>query len=106
MKTNNYLFYKDYLKKRNLKDKTILISRTNNSYLIGPLINSNFDEQSFYKRVISNSIYSKKIFHKLSNKKCIELINKYQKLLSNNEVIESFKDEKFIIHKIIKVPGD
>lgn len=41
MLENSYLFYCDYLKKRNIKDKSILISKTRNSYLIGPIINYN-----------------------------------------------------------------
>ena len=64
MLKNNYLFYSDYLKKRNLKDKSILIAKTKNSYLIGPLINSRFDEESFYKRIKSNSIYTFDIYKK------------------------------------------
>ena len=31
MLKNNYLFYSDYLKKRNLKDKSILIAKTKKS---------------------------------------------------------------------------
>ena len=65
MLKNNYLFYSDYLKKRNLKDKSILIAKTKNSYLIGPLINSRFDEESFYKRIKSNSIYTFDIYKKM-----------------------------------------
>ena len=106
MKTNSYLLYKEYLKKRDLKNKTILIAKTKNSYLIGPLINIDFNEESFYKRIISNSIYKKNIYKNISSKKCLELITKYQNNLANNEVIEIMKDGSTIIHKIIKVPGD
>ncbi len=41
MLENSYLFYCDYLKTRNIKDKSILISKTRHSYLIGPIINYN-----------------------------------------------------------------
>lgn len=67
MLKNNYLFYSDYLKKRNIKDKSIMVAKTKKSYLIGPLINSEFDEESFYKRIKSNSIYTFNIY-----KKCLE----------------------------------
>ena len=65
MLKNNYLFYSDYLKKRNLKAKSILIAKTKYSYLIGPLINSKFDEDSFYKRIKSDSIYTLNIYKKM-----------------------------------------
>ena len=50
----NYLFYKDYLKNRNIDNIEILISKTKNSYLIGPIINNEFDEKSYenYKKII------------------------------------------------------
>ena len=56
MSENSYLFYSDYLKRRKIKNKSILIAKTNNSYLIGPKIDSEFYEQSFYKRIKSNWI--------------------------------------------------
>ena len=105
MKTNSYLFYKEYLKTRNLKNKTILMAKTKNSYLIGPLINIDFNEESFYKRMVSNSIYKKNIYKNISSKKCLELLTKYQNNLVSNEVIEIMKDGNTLIHKIIKVPG-
>ena len=71
MLNNNYLFYSDYLKKRNIKNKSILIAKTKKSYLIGPLINSKFDEKSFYKRIKSNSIYTFKIYKKMFKKNLI-----------------------------------
>ena len=103
---NRYLHYKDYLKNRNIKDKDILISKTKDSYIIGPLINKEFDEESFYKRIMSNSVFSPKIYKKISRKTCLDLLEKYQNKLKNNEVIEVFKNNEIIIHKIIKVPGD
>lgn len=103
---SNYILYKDYLKKRDVENKCILISKTNNSYVVGPLINEKFDEESFYKRTISNSIYNPKIYKKISEKKCLDLIAKYQSKLSSNEVIEVFKNGEIIVHKIICVPGD
>ena len=77
MLKNNYLFYSDYLKKRNLKDKSILIAKTKNSYLIGPLINSRFDEESFYKRIKSNSIYTFDIYKKMFRISCKSDITRY-----------------------------
>lgn len=61
MLKNNYLFYSDYLKNRTIKNKSIMIAKTKSSYLIGPIIDHNFYEKSFYKRIISNSIYTTKI---------------------------------------------
>lgn len=102
----NYLFYSDYMKNKNLSQKSILIAKTKNSYLIGPLINSEFDGESFYKRIKSNSIYTIKIYKKILKKRCQFLINEYGKMLKSNEVIEVFKNGKILTHKIIKVPGD
>lgn len=106
MLETNYLFYAEYLKTKSLNNKSILISKTNNSYLIGPIINKNFDEVSFYKRIKSNSIYSTNIYKRMFRRKCIYLINKYLKDIKNNEVIEIYKNGDFVIHKIIKVPGE
>jgi len=107
MKKNKfYLFYKDYFKNRDVSNKTILVSKTKNSYLIGPLTNEKFDEYSFYKRLVSNCIYTKKTYKKTSNKKILMLIQMYIDMLKDNEVIEFFSNDSFIIHKIIKVPRD
>ena len=103
---NNYLFYKEYLKNRNIDNKDILVAKTRESYIIGPLINERFDEKSFYKRIVSNSVFSPKIYKRLSKRKCLNLLNEYQDKLKDNEVIEIFKNNEIIIHKIIKVPGD
>lgn len=107
MKKNKcYLFYKDYLKKRNVENENVLVSKTKNSYLIGPIIDEKFDEYSFYKRIISNCIYTQKIYKKTNNKKILNLINIYKDKLNDNEVIEIFKNNSFVFHKIIKVPRD
>lgn len=106
MEKNNYLFYSQYLNGKSLSRKEILISKTKTSYLIGPLINQNFDSNSFYKRLISNSIYSLKIYKKMFDFRCRKLIDKYKNDLSDNEVIEIFNDGNIIKHKIIKLPGD
>lgn len=65
MLKNNYLFYSDYFKNRIIKNKSILIAKTKTSYIIGPIIDQNFYEVSFYKRVKSNSIYTTKIYKKM-----------------------------------------
>jgi len=106
MSKNNYLFYSDYLKDRNTKNNSIMIARTKNSYLVGPLIDSNFYEQSFYKRIKSNSIYREKIYKKMFWRKSNLLINKYKDKLKSNQIIEIYKSGETILHKIIKVPGE
>jgi hypothetical protein len=106
MGKNNYLFYSDFLKGRSLSGKEILFSKTLNSYLVGPLINKKFDSNSFYKRLISNNIYSLKIYKKVLCFKGQKIINKYKNDLSDNEVIEIFKNGNIIKHKIIKLPGE
>ena len=106
MLKNNYLFYSDYLKKRNLKNKSIMIAKTKNSYLIGPIINSDFYEQSFYKRIKSNSIYTTKIYKRMFGRKCNLLINKYKNDLKSNQIIEVDKNGGMILHSILKVPGE
>ena len=47
MEKNKYLLYHEYLKGRNINGKTILLSKTNDSYIIGPKIDECFDEKSF-----------------------------------------------------------
>ena len=42
-----------------------MIAKTKKSYLIGPIIDDNFYEGSFYKRIKSNSIYTTKIYKKM-----------------------------------------
>lgn len=106
MKKNNYLFYSEYLNGKSLVGKEMLVAKTKTSYLIGPLLNKNFDSNSFYKRLISNSIYSLKIYKKMSRFKCKKIINKYKDDLSDNEVLEIFKNGSIVKHKIIKVLGE
>ncbi len=106
MLKNNYLFYSDYFKKRNLNNKLILVAKTKNSYLVGPLINLNFDEKSFYKRIKSNSIYTFNIYKKIFKRKCNILINKYINDLNDNQIIEIYKNGEVILHSILKVPGE
>ncbi len=106
MLKNEYLFYSDYFKKRNIKNKSIMIAKTKESYLIGPIINSDFDEQSFYKRIKSNSIYTTKIYKRMFRNKCNLLINKYKKDLKNNQIIEVYKNGEIVLHSILKVPGE
>ena len=103
MLKNNYLFYSDYLKKRNLKAKSILIAKTKYSYLIGPLINSKFDEDSFYKRIKSDSIYTLNIYKKMFRKKRNNLIEKYMNDLKNNQIIEIYKNVEIVKNSILKV---
>lgn len=106
MSKSRYLFYSDYLKNRNIENKSILIAKTRKSYLIGPLINSKFDEKSFYKRIKSNSIYTINIYKKMFNRKCISLIDKYEGNLKNNQIIEIYKNGEIVLHSILKVPGE
>ena len=106
MAKNNYLFYSDYLKTRNTENKSIMIAKTKKSYLIGPIIDHNFYKDSFYRRIKSNSIYTKKIYKKMFRKKCEILINKYELYLKSNQVIEIYKNGETVIHSILKVPGE
>lgn len=106
MKKNDYMFYKDFLKKCCYDDKKILIAKINGSYLIGPKIDKCFDANSFYKRLSSNCIYSLKVYKKVSKKQSLVLINKYYSKLKSNEVAEVFNSGEFIIYKILKVPGE
>ncbi len=106
MLKNNYLFYSDYLKNRTIKNKSIMIAQTKKTYLIGPIIDHNFYEKSFYKRIKSNSIYTPKIYKKMFRKKCNLLINKYKSNLKSNQIIEVDKKGDIILHSILKVPGE
>lgn len=106
MAKNNYLFYSDYLKTRDTKNKSIMIAKTKKSYLIGPIIDHNFYKESFYRRIKSNSIYTTKIYKKMFKKKCNLLINKYKNELNSNQIIELDKKGNIILHSILKVPGE
>ena len=106
MVKDNYLFYSDYLKNRNIKNNLIMIAKTKKSYLIGPIIDDNFYEGSFYKRIKSNSIYTTKIYKKMFRKRCNLLINKYKDELKSNQIIEIDKKVNIILHSILKVPGE
>ena len=106
MSKSRYLFYSDYLKNRNIENKSILIAKTRKSYLIGPLINSKFDEKSFYKRIKSNSIYGVNIYKKMFNRKCLLLINRYANSLKDNQIMEIYKNGDIVLHSILKVPGE
>ena len=106
MLKSNYLFYSDYLKQRNIGNEVIMVAKTKNSYLIGPLIDSSFYEKSFYRRIISNSIYSTKVYKKMFKRKTNLLINKYKNKLKSNQIIEIYKNGEIILHSILKVPGE
>ena len=96
--------YKDYLDNRKLyKDANILIGKTKNSILIGPKINDNFDEEFFYKRIKSNSVFGTNIYKKIREYKYFDMINNYYNELDDNEVIEII-DKKHIRHNIISIP--
>lgn len=100
MVKNNYLFYSDYLKNRDIKNKLIMIAKTKKSYLIGPIIDHDFYDSSFYKRIKSNSIYTTKIYKKMFRKKCNLLVNKYKDELKSNQIIEIDKKRNIILHSI------
>lgn len=106
MLKNSYLFYSDYLKHRNTDNKVIMIAKTKQSYLVGPLIDKRFYEDSFFRRIKSNSIYTDKIYKKMFVKKCNLLINEYKDKLKSNQVIEIYKNGEVVIHSILKVPGE
>ena len=91
MEKINYLFYKDFIIKNKRLEKGILISKIKHSYMIGPIINKNFDERSFIKRLTSSSIYSIKNYKNFNKRMVTKLINKYYDLLGNNEVLEITK---------------
>jgi len=106
MLKNDIKFYSDYLNTRDICGEKILFAKTKNSYLIGPKIDFEFDEESFFRRLTSNSIYSMKIYKKTSTYKALKIINEYYNALSDNEVIECYKNGEIIKHKILKIPGD
>ena len=106
MLRNNYLFYSDYIKNRNIKNKSIMIAKTKKSYLVGPIIDSNFYKESFHRRIKSNIVYSHRIYKRLSQRKSNLLINKYKNRLKSNQIIEIYKNGEIILHSILKVPGE
>jgi len=105
VRKNDYLFYSDYFKNRELKNKSIMVSKSNKSYLIGPLIDAKFYETSFRKRIESNSIYTTKIYKKIFCKKANMLVKKYKPLLKSNQIIEVSKNGQLLLHTIARVPG-
>ena len=106
MKDRNFLFYTDYFKNKNISNKSVLVAKTKNSILVGPLLNKHFDEYSFCKRIASNCIYRKSIYKKIYSKKRLKIIDCYKNELKDNEVIEIFSNGLIQNHKIIKVPRD
>ena len=106
MKKNNWICYPKYIKNNSTFGAEILVAKTKISYLIGPLINERFDNISFYKRLMSNSIYNSNIYKSISNMKCKKIVDEYMSKLSDNEVIEIFKNGDIIKHKIISLPGE
>lgn len=100
----NYIFYREYLYDNKIIDNSVLISKTKNSYLIGPIINDKFDDYSFKKRMISSSVFDIKKYRRCTKRTALKLIELYYSLLSNNEVIEIFKKGETLKHKIIPVP--
>lgn len=99
-----YISYKDYLNNYEISDEKIFIGKTSKSILIGPKIDNTFEPNSFFKRIISNSIYDPTIYKKISKKVALENINTYYEQLKSNEVIEVKKDGNIIIHQIINLP--
>jgi len=106
MSKNKFLSYKKFIKKGNNFNKEILIAKTKDSHLVGPLLDYDFDKDSFKKRLLSNSIYPLKYYKKASSKKANKLIEKYMHKLESNEVLEVYNNGKIEKHRIIKVPGD
>ncbi len=100
MEKEDYVFYSDYFVNRDIRDKKILVSKYKKAYLIGPLINSNFNENAFYRKVIFNSVCSIKYYKKMANVACLKLINKYIDTLKSNEVLEIQEDGTMKLHKI------
>ena len=106
MEKFDYISIRKYLKKRNLKDAAIFVGKTRKSFIIGPKINNEFDEESFYKRLIASSVYSSNMYKTVFRKKTNALINEYYEKLNNNEMIEIYKNGEIVSHKIIKLSGD
>jgi hypothetical protein len=50
MLKNKYIQYKTFLKNSKIINEKILVGKTKDSILIGPLINKEFDKISFIKR--------------------------------------------------------
>lgn len=102
----NYILLRDYINgETKITNQKLFIGKTRRSYLIGPLINEKFDSDSFYKRIISSTICDKKTYRRISKFKIQKLVDKYYDMLSDNEMLEVFKDDKIVHHKIIKVVG-
>lgn len=100
-----YILYKEYLKKHKIYNEEIFVSKIFDGYLIGPKINTVFDEYSFYKRIISSSIYSRNKYKSCLKRTANKLIKKYAEDLKDNEIIEVLKSGEEVRHKIIPVPG-
>ena len=103
-----YIQYNDFLDNYDNYDKNeiigkILVGKINNSYLIGPRIIDEKDYITFFKRVKSNSVYDISKYKKVNDRKIINLLNKYQNMLCENEIIE-IKNNKIKLHTILKIP--
>ncbi len=104
---SNYVSIKQYLKKRTLFNAgMIFVTKTKNSYLIGPFVDNKFDELTFYKRITSSTVRGIRDYKNINSKKAMELINMYKETLASNEILEVFYDGHMSKHKIIPLPGD
>lgn len=102
----NYILLKDYISgKAKVTNQKLFVGKTRKSYLIGPLINEKFNSDSFYKRIISSTICDKRTYRRILKFKTQKLVDKYYDMLSDNEMLEVFKGDKIVHHKIIKVVG-
>lgn len=99
-----YLSIHDFLKKRNTIDKGVFVSRTNDSYLIGPIIDFDFDYNSFYRRITSSCVYKKNLYKKVSKKISLELIKNYYNKLCLGDILEVYKSGIFVKHKFFSIP--
>lgn len=102
---NSYISIKDYLKNGKTDNGNIFVGKINHSYIIGPLINDEFDEVSFYKRLMSSSIYDASLYKNVSKYKAFKLINRFYGDLGSNQVLELFRSGKIVKYDIISLPG-
>ena len=106
MKDSDYITYRRYLKNKRIDNQKTFISKTKNSYIVGPKIDLKFNEDSFKKRLLSSSLYDIKIYKNISKIKAKRLITQFYSQLKSNEIIEIFRNKKTVKYTIIPIPGE
>ncbi len=103
---DNFIFLNKFLNSKEQKHDAIFIGKTKKSVLIGPYAGSDFNFDSFYKRITSSCLYNIKMYKNISERKAMKVIEKNNIKCENlkNEMFEFYNDGNMVVHKFINIP--